>query len=125
MLTNTKYSQQPEDERSRQTCALLPPVSIPTFTGLTVGGDHPDGNSECVNMCRYSQQPEEEEQEPGRSRQDCLVPPEDVAGISAFLKLFSQVSAFWCCCQVDTPCMTSPPSSSFFLMSVPPGAAIK
>lgn len=51
---------------------------------------------------RYSQQPDEEqEQQPQRARQDCLVPPEDVAGLSAFLRLFSQV---WlrpflpCCC---------------------------
>jgi len=35
---------------------------------------------------RYSQQPGEEEE----GQQDCLVPPEDVAGLSAFMKLFSQ-----------------------------------
>lgn len=44
---------------------------------------------------RYSQQPEEEEQEqPRQARQDCLVPPEDVAGLSAFLQLFSQVLCY-------------------------------
>lgn len=44
---------------------------------------------------RYSQQPEEEE-EGQQLRQDCLVPPEDVAGLSAFLRLFSQASSMRC-----------------------------
>ena len=40
---------------------------------------------------RYSQQPDEDQEQPRQARQDCLVPPEDVAGLSAFLCLFSQV----------------------------------
>ena len=39
---------------------------------------------------RYSQQPDEDQEQPQQARQDCLVPPEDVAGLSAFLRLFSQ-----------------------------------
>ncbi|DBA92469.1 TPA: hypothetical protein ACH3X1_002702 [Trebouxia sp. C0004] len=39
---------------------------------------------------RYSQQPDEN-QEGQQPHRDCLVPPEDVAGLSAFLALFSQV----------------------------------
>ena len=46
---------------------------------------------------RYSQQPDEEDQEqPRPAGQDCLVPPEDVAGLSAFLKLFTQVLDLSC-----------------------------
>ena len=40
---------------------------------------------------RYSQQPDEDQEQPQQARQDCLVPPEDVAGLAAFLRLFSQV----------------------------------
>ena len=40
---------------------------------------------------RYSRQPDEDQEQPQQARQDCLVPPEDVAGLSAFLRLFSQV----------------------------------
>ncbi|KAL3148728.1 hypothetical protein ABBQ38_014140 [Trebouxia sp. C0009 RCD-2024] len=39
----------------------------------------------------YSQQPDQEQEQPQQARQDCLAPPEDVAGLSAFLRLFSQV----------------------------------
>ena len=47
----------------------------------------------------YSQQPDEEQEQPQQARQDCLVPPEDVAGLSAFLRLFSQAnSSSSCCC---------------------------
>lgn len=41
---------------------------------------------------RYSQQPDEN-QEGQQPHKDCLVPPEDVAGLSAFLALFSQASS--------------------------------
>lgn len=56
---------------------------------------------------RYSQQPEEEEdvQQP---RKDCLVPPEDVAGLSAFLTLFSQASS--CTCTLAHSAVRSAPS---------------
>ena len=41
---------------------------------------------------RYSQPPDET-QEGQQPHKDCLVPPEDVAGLSAFLALFSQASS--------------------------------
>ena len=46
---------------------------------------------------RYSQQPDEDQEQPRQARQDCLVPAEDVAGLSAFLRLFSQVWSSFCC----------------------------
>lgn len=59
---------------------------------------------------RYSQQPEEEQEQPQQARQDCLVPPEDAAGLSAFLRLFSQAhpsSCFLPICQTALSLCTS------------------
>ncbi len=57
---------------------------------------------------RYSQQPDEG-QEGQQPHKDCLVPPEDVAGLSAFLALFSQASSFTSF-PPFLPCPSSPSS---------------
>ena len=60
---------------------------------------------------RYSQQADED-QEGQQPHKDCLVPPEDVAGLSAFLALFSQASS-------SLPSLPLPPS-----LSLPPSPSL-